>query len=51
MQGGGGIVELARKAVASARTEWVARVACTRLVWDYRGVQQRKNRYYAVIGT
>ncbi|KXG38053.1 hypothetical protein SORBI_3001G171800 [Sorghum bicolor] len=27
MQGGGGIVELTRKAVASARTEWAAQVA------------------------
>jgi hypothetical protein len=50
MQGGGGIVELARKAAASVRTEWATRVACTLPVWNYRGVQQRKNMYYAVMG-
>jgi hypothetical protein len=49
MQGGGGIVELARKAAASARTEWAARVASSWPVWKYHNVQQRKNRYYAVI--
>ena len=49
MQGGGSIVELTRKAAASVRTEWAARVVATRPVQNYRGVQQRKNRYYAVI--
>ncbi|XP_066363332.1 uncharacterized protein [Miscanthus floridulus] len=42
-KGGGGIVELARKAAASVRTEWAVRVAATRPVRNYRGMQQRKN--------
>jgi hypothetical protein len=49
MQGGGGIIELARKAVASARIEWAAWVASMQPVQNYRGVQQREYRYYAVI--
>jgi hypothetical protein len=49
MQGGGSIVELARMAAALARTEWAARVAARRPVRSYRGVQQRKNRYYSMI--
>ena len=36
-------------AAASARTKWVAWAAATRPVWNYRSVQQCKNRYYAVI--
>jgi hypothetical protein len=48
-QGSSGIVELARMAATSARTKWAARVAATRPVQNYRGVQQCKNRYYAVI--
>ncbi|XP_066372637.1 ethylene-responsive transcription factor 4-like [Miscanthus floridulus] len=52
MQGGGSIVELARKAAALARTGRAARLAAMRPVRkrNYRGVQQRKNRYYSVIG-
>jgi hypothetical protein len=49
MQGSDGIVELARKAATLVRTEWAARVASTRPVRNYRGVQQRNNWYYAVI--
>jgi hypothetical protein len=49
MQGGGSIVELARKVAALARTEWAALVAAMRPVRNYRGVQQRKNRYYVVV--
>jgi len=51
MQGGGSIVQLARKAAALARTGRAARLAAMRPVWkrNYRGVQQRKNRYYSVI--
>jgi hypothetical protein len=45
MHGGGGIVELARKAAASARTKWAARVACTRPVRNYRACSS------AIIGT
>jgi hypothetical protein len=48
-QDGCGIVELVRKAATSARTEWAALVACMQPVWNFCGVQQRKNRYYAVI--
>ncbi|XP_066378754.1 ethylene-responsive transcription factor ABR1-like [Miscanthus floridulus] len=49
MEGGGSIIELARKAAALARTEQAARLAAMRPVRNYRGVQQRKNRYYSVI--
>ena len=49
MQGGGGIVELARKTAASVRTEWAAWVAARRPVRNYRGMLHRKNRYYAMI--
>jgi hypothetical protein len=37
------------KVATLGRTDWVARVAATRPVRNYRGVQQHKNRYYAVI--
>jgi hypothetical protein len=43
------MVKLARKAAALARIEWAARVTATRLVRNYRDVQQRKNMYYVVI--
>jgi hypothetical protein len=43
------IVELARKAAASARIEWATQVVAMRLVRNYCGVQQRKNMYYTVI--
>ncbi|XP_066375586.1 ethylene-responsive transcription factor ERF022-like [Miscanthus floridulus] len=49
MQGGGSIIELARKAAALARTERAAQLAAMRSVRNYRGVQQRKNSYYSVI--
>jgi hypothetical protein len=49
MQGGGGIVELTRKVATLGRTDWLARVAATWPVRNYRGVQQHKNRYYAMI--
>jgi hypothetical protein len=48
-QGNSGIVELARKAATSGRTKWAAWVAATRPVRNYRDLQQRKKRYYAVI--
>jgi hypothetical protein len=48
MQGGGSIIELARKPVASARTEWAARLASTRPVWNYM-LLQCKSMYYPVV--
>lgn len=46
---GGGIVELARQAAASARTDPAARLAALQPVRSYRGVQQRNSRYTAAI--